>query len=322
MRIVAIVRRGGEQQQPVAAPGDHLRQPPAQCVVTIRACRLADAVMRFVDDREVPRRSLEILQHPFLLDEIERGQAERDRIERIAAQLVLPPLLLQHRSTGDRHEPQAEALSQLLFPLHQQGPGRRYDQHAVRASPCDQLAHNKARLNRFAQSDVVRQEKPRPRQLQRAHQGHELVRFDPQPPRLRGQQLGGTGHLLEQARLMIQPPCRQRSGFLRSELGAVDFDLLDGLEKIPFEAAQVTRGTAQAKQPLRAKLRDLDDVPGQPARADPGSHREIHAHSTRCPRALAPGPRFAGRGLSPRSVKKKQRALRSARLSREAARRT
>ena len=95
MRIVAIVRRGGQQQQSVAAPRDHLRQPPAQRIVAIRAGGGTDAMMRLVDDRQVPRRTLEFLQHAFLLGEIERCQAKRDRVERIAAELKLPPLLLQ-----------------------------------------------------------------------------------------------------------------------------------------------------------------------------------------------------------------------------------
>ena len=70
MRVVAVVRRRSEQQQPVAASRDHLRQAPAQRVVTIRGGG-ADAVMRLVDDRQVPRRTFEVLEHTFLFGEIQ-----------------------------------------------------------------------------------------------------------------------------------------------------------------------------------------------------------------------------------------------------------
>src|SRR4051794_6024763 len=73
--IVAIMRCRSQQQQPVAASRYYLRQPSAQCVVAIRARGGADAVMRLVDDRQIPRRALEFLQHPLLLREVERGQA-------------------------------------------------------------------------------------------------------------------------------------------------------------------------------------------------------------------------------------------------------
>ena len=102
MRIVAVMRRRREQQQSVAAPRDHLRQPPSLRILAIRARPGTDAMMRLVNDRQIPRRSLEFLQHAFLLREIERCQAKRNRVERIAAELKPSPLLLQRSGIGDR----------------------------------------------------------------------------------------------------------------------------------------------------------------------------------------------------------------------------
>ena len=61
MRIVAVMRRRGQQQQSVAASRDHLRQSPPQRVIAIRAGGGTDAVMRLVDDRKVPAGTFKLL---------------------------------------------------------------------------------------------------------------------------------------------------------------------------------------------------------------------------------------------------------------------
>ena len=164
------MRRRREQQQSVAAPRDHLRQPPSLRILAIAARPGTDAMMRLVNDRQIPRRSLEFLQHALLLREIERCQAKRDRVERIAAELQPSPLLLQRSGIGDGDEAQAEALPQLLRPLREQRPGGRDHQHAVRPPARDQFAGDQPRLYRLAQAHAVGEQQPRPRQFQRAHQ--------------------------------------------------------------------------------------------------------------------------------------------------------
>src|SRR6059058_5291977 len=103
MPVMSVMRRRSEQQQSVAASRDRLRQTPPQRVFAIGARGGADAVVRFVDDREIPGRTLEILEYPLLFGEIQRRKAQSDRIERIAAKLELSPLRLQRRRIGDRH---------------------------------------------------------------------------------------------------------------------------------------------------------------------------------------------------------------------------
>ena len=178
MRIVSVMRRGGQQQQPIAPPRNHLRQASALGIRAIDRRRGTNAVMCLVDDRQIPRRALELLEHALLLGEVERNQAQPDRIERVAAELQFASLFLQCRGIGDDGEPQPKPLSQLLRPLHQQWPRGSDDQHTMRASSRDHLADDKAGLDCLTEPDAVCQQQTRPRQFQRAHQRNELVRLD------------------------------------------------------------------------------------------------------------------------------------------------
>ena len=276
VRVVAVVRRRGQQQQPVAAPSDHLREAPAQRVVTVRAGGGTDAVVRLVDDRQVPRRTLEVFEHALLLGEIQRGEAERGRIERIAAQFEPASLQLQRSRIGDQREPQTEALPHLLVPLRQQRAGRRDDQHAVRTPPRDQFADDEPGLDRLAEADAIGKQKTRPRQFERTHERNELVRLDLHPARLGKQQVRGPEHLLEQAGLQMQPPCGQRPGCIGPEIGTQQFDPFGRVQQVPFEPAQIAGGAAQVQQLLGSELLDLDNVPREAAHADPAPGSEFH----------------------------------------------
>ena len=183
---------------------------------------------------------------------------------------------LQRSGVGDRRKSQAEALPQLLVPLHQQRAGRRHDKHAMRAPPCDQFADDEPSLDRLAKADAIGQQQARPRKLQRAHQRNELIWLDLNPPRLRQQQVLGPEHLFEQAGLLMQPPRGQRPRCVRPEIGTQSLDVFGRMQDVPFHPTQIARGAAQAQQLLRAKLRDFDHVPGEPARSDPASRREFH----------------------------------------------
>ena len=146
----------------------------------------------------------------------------------------------------------------------------------MRAPPCDQFADDEPRLDRLAKADAIGEQQARPRKLQRAHQRNKLIWLDLNPPRLRKQQVLGPEHLFEQAGLLMQPPRSQRARCVRPEIGAQDLDAFGRVQDVPFHPAQIARRTAQMQQLLRAKLRDLDHVPGEPARSDPASRREFH----------------------------------------------
>ncbi len=74
----------------------------------------------------------------------------------------------------------------------------------------------------------------------------------------------------------MQAPRSQRPRCIRPEIDAQDLDTFSRIQHVPFHPAQIARGAAQAQQLLRAKLRDIDHVPGEPTRADPASRREFH----------------------------------------------
>ncbi len=276
MCVVTVMRRRGQQQQSITASRDHFSQSPTQRVVAIRAGAGTDAMMRLVDDRQIPTGTFKLLEHAFLLGEIQRREAKRDRVERIAAQLQPEPLRLQRSGVGDRRKSQPEALPELLVPLHQQWAGGRYDQHAMRAPPCDQFADDEPRLDRLAKANAIGEQQARPRQLQRTHERNELVWFDLNPSRLRKQQVLGPEHLFQQAGLLMQPPRGQRPRRVRPEISTQDLNAFSRVQDVPFQPAQIARGATQAQQLLRAELRDLDHVPGEPARSDPASRREFH----------------------------------------------
>ncbi len=70
---------------------------------------LADAMMRLVDDHQVPGDALQLRQHAILLGEIDRGQTQRGRVERIAAEFQAAPGVLQPGAIGDDGEAQARS---------------------------------------------------------------------------------------------------------------------------------------------------------------------------------------------------------------------
>ena len=217
MRVIAVMRRRGEEQKTVGTAGHDLGQATAQRVVAVRAGGGGDAVMRLVDDGEVPGGTFQVLQHAFLLGEIERDQAQRDAVERVAAKLGPAAFALQCGGVGDHGEAQAEAVAQFVFPLRQQRARGRHHEDAMGAAAGDQFGRDEPGLDGLAQPHRIRQQQARTRQFQRAHQRDKLVRFDGDPARLRGQHLVRTGHLVEQAGNVMQAPGAQWPGRLRPQ---------------------------------------------------------------------------------------------------------
>src|ERR1700752_3099165 len=94
MRVVAVVRRSGQKQQPVTALRDDFSQASPLRLLAIHA-GTADAVMCLIDDSEVPGGALELLEPALWFGKGQRDQTERDGFEWIAAELEPAPLLLQ-----------------------------------------------------------------------------------------------------------------------------------------------------------------------------------------------------------------------------------
>ena len=74
----------------------------------------------------------------------------------------------------------------------------------------------------------------------------------------------------------MQPPRSEGPGRVGPEIGSQHLDAFGRVQQVPLQSAQIAPGAAEAQQLLRAELRDLDHVPGEPARADPAPDREFH----------------------------------------------
>ena len=70
----------------------------------------------------------------------------------------------------------------------------------------DELGHDEPRFDRLAEADAVCEQQARAAHPERAHDGHELVGCDVDPPRLHRQQRRGPEGLLEQESVVVQAP--------------------------------------------------------------------------------------------------------------------
>jgi hypothetical protein len=86
VRVVAVVRGGSEEEEAVAAAGEHLGEPSTAGVLPVTGAVHADAVVRLIDDDEVPGRTLQLLEDLLLLREVDGCKAERDVVEGVGPQ--------------------------------------------------------------------------------------------------------------------------------------------------------------------------------------------------------------------------------------------
>jgi hypothetical protein len=105
-------------------------------------------VVGLVDDDHVIARSFQLVKHALLFQQVDRGQAERDMLERIRPELHAAPHLLK-TSTVDYLQPQAKALGHLEPPLLQQRTGGGDDEDAVCHAPRHELGYHEAGLYRL-----------------------------------------------------------------------------------------------------------------------------------------------------------------------------
>ena len=231
--VVAVVRRGGGQDQAVAAAGQDLGQPPPQRVLAVLHPADVHAVMGLVDDHRVVAGPVELLQHPLLLEEIDRHQAQRDVVEGIRAKLRAAADLFQLRPVDHFHA-QAEPLRHLDLPLLQQRTGGRDDEDAVGQPPGGEFGEHEARLAGLAQADAIAQQQPHAAHADRPQDRHELVGLDAEAARLDGQQGIGAEGLLQEERLVVDEPVHQRCRPFGPEVVADRLDRLEGVKDIQF----------------------------------------------------------------------------------------
>src|SRR6185312_9100629 len=124
--------------QRIRATRKNLRQSPPLRVVLAANPGRAEAVMGFIDDRQIPGGTLQIPEDVLLLGEIQGGQAERGAAEWIAPQFKRGAPRAQRCRVGDRGEAKPEPMTQFLSPLRQQGTGRGDDNNAMGAPSGDQ----------------------------------------------------------------------------------------------------------------------------------------------------------------------------------------
>ena len=180
-RILAHVRRGGEQQQVPAPPRQAAVVAPrrgaaGQRLGQLIAARLGGAVVnggggqlvRFVEHHQVVGRRVGTLQ-PGEGGRVRQGvQGDDDPVTGAGLEGVTGPGVLP----GDDAKAQPEQRAQLAFPVAHQA-GRRHHQHATDAAAGEHLAHGQAGHDGFAGAGVVGQQ-----EAQRVLQQHVFVHRD------------------------------------------------------------------------------------------------------------------------------------------------
>ena len=268
MRVVAIVRRGRQQQQPVGLARHDLGQAAALRILARGGVGGADAVMRLVDYREVPSGALQLLQHRFLFGEIEGGQYERGAAERVTAHFQFSAFLPHGNAVGQNSERQTEAIAHFLLPLAQQRAGGGDDQDTVGASPSNEFGGDQPGFDGLAEAYAIRQQQSGAGQFQRPHQGHKLIGLDPDSPGFGGDHRARAGNLIQQGCLVQQPPGRERPRPFGVQRVALRHHFLLRVQHIPFQSEQIGVGAAEAQALLLTQILPFQYVPRQAAGAN------------------------------------------------------
>ena len=153
---VALVRRGGQQQQVVRRVAQQLAQLVPLALVRFVARRHP---VRLVHDHQVPVRLAQARQDVAALREVERGHRPRLPHPLVHAELRAQVAAAQH------DERLVELLPQLALPLEREVRGGD-DQDALGEAPQPQLADQQPGHDRLARAGVVGEQEPHPRRLQ------------------------------------------------------------------------------------------------------------------------------------------------------------
>ncbi len=137
--------------------------------------------MRLIDHEQVRLRVDRGASGPRVVDQIlQRHDRARVHLERIEAGTEVAPDIASPLRV-EQHEDLVEFSVELAEPLNREGP-RRDHQHARRSPHAKQPREDKARLDRLAEADLIR-EQPAHRIGRRGELRHvELMRKDPDPP--------------------------------------------------------------------------------------------------------------------------------------------
>ena len=110
--IISVMRRGGQEEQGVASPGQNLGKASSLRVLGVLDVAGVRAMVGLVDDDDVVAGPIELVEDPLLLQEVDRHEAEGDEVERIRAEFRAPPNFLELRPVDD-FQSKPEALSHL-----------------------------------------------------------------------------------------------------------------------------------------------------------------------------------------------------------------
>src|ERR1039457_209472 len=115
MCIMAVMRCRRKKQQTVAAPRQHLRETAAVCGLLRHIMTESNAMMRLIENHQIPAGPLQFLQNVVLLREIECRDTQRNGIEWIGAEFMRASHIRQFSRTCDTSEFQTESQSGLLL---------------------------------------------------------------------------------------------------------------------------------------------------------------------------------------------------------------
>jgi len=221
--------------------------------------------MGFIDDHRVVAGSVQVLQNPLLLEEINGHEAQGNVIEGIGTQLRAPPNLVE-LGTVDHLQPQAKPLRHFCLPLLQQRPSRGDHENAVGQTPSDQLGKHQAGLNGLAQAHAIAKEQPHAAHADRPKYRHELVRLDPQAAGLDRQQGVRPQGLFQEKCLVVDEPVGQRRRAVRTKVMDDWLDRLEGVEDIEFLSQHRVFQAAEPEQRLRPEAFAGNNFPAKPSR--------------------------------------------------------
>ena len=256
-----------QQQQSIGFVGQHLGQAAALAFV-------ADAMMRLVDDHQVPACAFQFRQAP---GPTSRNPSTSGTMPSHRTDCRQAPAHGE-RSAGStpsamavKRRPKRTRIS--CSHWRSSGPGG----HTIRMRCARRRTRSSAAINPgldgLAQADAIRQQQPWPHHVQRPQQRHALIGLDRHPARRHGR----ARNLLQQPRDVVTPPFIQATRLLWPRIGAQDRKRLRGMKHVPLQPCQIPGGTGQPHALLTAKLLDADHIPFQPTRRDLDPDRHFHA---------------------------------------------